>query len=170
MWLFFTFLKNMRKLRAVLLFVLEHKQAVSSHCLKNSQAKLFKWRWTLRDLFLHRCIIFGPPVNDRLCWFISNGSSPSLGGTTDTLRTALLCKNKCEHCENNSNSKHIFYKVIFNFFLLGLGLWWRWWRKWSFILYGDQKLLVGECCCRTGLCSILWHSWLIKKNKTLDSC
>lgn len=45
-------------------------------------------------LFLHRSIIFGPPVDDRLCWFISDRSPPPLRGTTDTFRVALLRKNR----------------------------------------------------------------------------
>ena len=42
-------------------------------------------------LFLYRCIVFGPPVDDTLCWFVSDGPPPPLGWTTTCgLHSAVL--------------------------------------------------------------------------------
>lgn len=41
-------------------------------------------------LLLYGCIVFGPPVDDTLGWFVSNGPPPALGGTPSGRHSAVL--------------------------------------------------------------------------------
>lgn len=83
-----TLFKKMWEWRGVLQLDLKHKHcSVVFICARKSKLSVALISCTY--LFFHRCIIFGPPVDDALCWFVSNGPPPSLGGSAGALGLAL---------------------------------------------------------------------------------
>lgn len=140
-----TFFKDLGERRAVLLFGLEHKHMFMFLFIQKCSSPLAINLINHLYLFLYRCIVFGPPVDDTLCWFVSDGPLPPLGGTTCGLCSAVLDLKYTHTCMWSIRISLAFIYICTNvhLFLHGSFLLWcgRGWR-WGFILHSDEKVLI----------------------------
>lgn len=115
-----TFFKDLGERRAVLLFCLEHKHMFMFLFIQKGSSPLAINLNNHLYLFLYRCIVFGPPVDDTLCWFVSDGPPPPLGGTTCGLCSAVLdLKYTHMHVICKNIYPYLFiYALMFTFFFL----------------------------------------------------
>lgn len=105
-------------------------------------------------LFVHRSVVFGPPVNDGLCRLISDGSPPPLSGPVDALWAPLLFEKYSERINFGVGASNVTtwsFAYEFHHFLLGLWFWCGWsWRR-SFILHSNEEVLISQGHSWTGL-------------------
>lgn len=125
------------------------------------------------NLFLHRCIIFGPPVDDTLCRFVSDGAPPPLCGTT----TVFFTKLEFEKNELNTRYEYMLLtrsplKCFVNPHLFLPRLWHGGWRgcRWGVLFNGNQAILTRYSSCSSGLSNNLGWSYKVGSITNYLSC